>query len=85
MCFTLGANASPLYTKCIGCHGKVGEKKALNKSLIIKNMSKEDFVKSLKGYKDGSYGRTMKVLMKSQVIHLNDLQIEEIANFIIKE
>lgn len=81
----MSAHANPLYTKCVACHGAAGEKAALNKSLIIKDMSKADFVSAMKGYKDGSYGKDQKALMKAQVATLNDTQIEEIASFITKK
>lgn len=81
----ISAQANPLYTKCVACHGAAGEKAALNKSLIIKDMSKADFISAMKGYKDGSYGKDQKALMKAQVAALNDTQIEEIASFITKK
>lgn len=81
----VSAQATPLYTKCVACHGAEGEKSALNKSLIIKDLSKADFVKAMKGYKDGSYGKDQKALMKAQVTALSDAQIEEIATFIAKK
>ncbi|QIR76796.1 cytochrome C [Sulfurospirillum diekertiae] len=81
----ISAQATPLYTKCVACHGAAGEKSALNKSLIIKDMSKVDFISAMKGYKDGSYGKDQKALMKVQVAPLSDAQIEEIASFITKK
>ncbi len=42
-------------------------------------MTKDEIVKALKGYKDGSYGGAMKSTMKAQVIYLSDKDIEEIA------
>ena len=77
------AFANP-YAKCIGCHGANGEKAALGKSKIIKDMTKADFIAAMKGYKDGSYGGPMKGLMKGQAASLSDAQIEEIANKIAK-
>lgn len=82
---SIGVSANPLYTKCIPCHGAQGEKVALGKSLVIKDMKKEDFIAATKGYKDGSYGREQKAVMKPQVATLNDIQIEEIANYILKK
>jgi cytochrome c-type protein NapB len=64
---------------CKGCHGADFEKKALGKSKIVKDMSKEDIVKALKGYKDGSYGGAMKGMMKGQVAKLDDAAMEAIA------
>ena len=77
------AFANP-YAKCVGCHGANGEKVALGKSKIIKDMTKADFIASMKGYKDGSYGGPMKALMKGQAMPLSDAQIEAIANQIAK-
>jgi len=48
-------------------------------------MSKEDIIKALKGYKDGSYGGAMKGVMKGQVAKLSDKDIEEIAEKISKK
>lgn len=81
----LNAVANPLYTKCIACHGSKGEKVALGKSHIIKDMSKADFIAALKGYKDGTYGRKQKAMMKAQVAKLTDAQIQELADFIAKK
>ena len=70
---------------CIGCHGKDFEKAALGKSKVVKEMSKDDIVKALKGYKDGSYGGAMKAMMAGQVKKLSDKDIEEIATSIAGE
>jgi len=69
---------------CKGCHGATFEKSALGKSKIVKDLSKEDIVKALKGYKDGSYGGAMKGVMKGQVASLDDAAIEAIATEIKK-
>ncbi len=75
--------ASALYgastAACAGCHGQQFEKKALGKSKIVKDMSKEDIVKALKGYKDGTYGGDMKGMMTGQVKALSDADMEAIA------
>ena len=75
----LAADGAASYSKCAGCHGSQGEKKALGKSKVINEMSKEDLVTALNGYKDGSYGGPMKGLMKGQVAKLTDADIEAIA------
>lgn len=77
------AFANP-YQKCIGCHGANGEKVALGKSKVIKDMTKAEIVASLKGYKDGSYGGPMKGLMKGQVANMSEADMEAIANKIGK-
>ena len=78
--------ASTLYgvstAACVGCHGANFEKKAMGISKVVKDMSKEDIVKALKGYKDGSYGGAMKGLMKGQVASLSDADIDSIASSI---
>jgi len=75
--------ASALYgastAACVGCHGKDFEKKAMGKSKVVKDMSKADIIKALKGYKDGSYGGAMKGLMAGQVAKLSDADIEAMA------
>ncbi len=56
----------------------------MGKSKIVKDLSKADIVKALKGYKDGSYGGAMKGIMKSQVASFDNAKIEAIANTIGK-
>jgi cytochrome c len=73
-----------LYKKCAICHGKAGEKPAMGKSKVIKDMSQADFVTAMKGYKDGSYGGAKKDLMNAQVKSLDDAQIEAITKYIVK-
>jgi len=73
-----------LFKKCAACHGQQGEKAALGKSKIIKDMSKDQISAALKGYKDGSYGGASKALMKGQVAALNDAQISALAAHIAK-
>ena len=77
------AFANP-YQKCVGCHGANGEKVALGKSKVIKDMTKAEIITAMKGYKDGSYGGPMKGLMKGQAASLSDADIEAIANQIAK-
>jgi cytochrome c553 len=76
------ADGASLYTKCAVCHGKSGEKAAFGKSKIIKNMSKEDIVNALEGYKKGTYGGPMKGTMKAQVAPLSDADIKALAEHI---
>lgn len=72
------------YAKCVACHGAQGEKAAMGKSKVINTMSKADFIASMKGYQDGSYGGPLKGLMKGQVQGLSDADIEALANKIAK-
>ncbi|MBD3830831.1 MAG: cytochrome C [Arcobacter sp.] len=77
------AFANP-YAKCVACHGANGEKVALGKSKIIKDMTKADFVAALKGYQDGTYGGAQKALMTGQVKDMTEATMNEIADLIIK-
>ncbi|XOB60628.1 c-type cytochrome [Campylobacterota bacterium DY0563] len=72
------------YTKCVACHGANGEKSALGKSKIIKDMTKAEIIESLHGYKNGTYGGALKGMMKGQVNNLSDEDIKAIANQIGK-
>jgi len=69
---------------CKGCHGQKFEKKAMGKSKVVKDMSKKEIVKALKGYKAGTYGGVMKGLMKNQVDKYSNADLEEIAEAIKK-
>ena len=77
------AFANP-YAKCATCHGAAGEKAALGKSKIIKDMTKADFVSALKGYQDGTYGGAQKGLMTGQVKGMDEATMNAIADIIIK-
>lgn len=81
---TAAEDGAALYKKCASCHGAAGEKPALGKSKIIKDLSAAQITTALKGYKDGSYGGAQKGLMKGQVASLNDAQITAIAAHISK-
>lgn len=72
-----------LYKPCISCHGRKAEKKALKKSQIIANWSKEQIVEALQGYKNKSYGGTMKFIMQPLSSPLNKEQMEQIADYIV--
>ncbi len=76
-------DGAKLYAKCAACHGPHGKRKALGKSGIIAGMSKDEVLKKLKGYKDGTlnqYG--MGALMKTQVASLSEQELEALATYI---
>ncbi len=75
-------SAELLYSKCSVCHGVNGEKIALGKSAIITAWKEQRTIDALNGYKDGSYGGTMKTLMKAQVSKLSLQEIKLIAKHI---
>ena len=81
----LSVSALAVDTKaCLGCHGKDFEKKAMGMSKIVKDMTKDEIVASLKGYQEGKGGK-MKALMKGQVAKLSDADIETMAVMILGE
>ncbi|CAA6818479.1 MAG: Nitrate reductase cytochrome c550-type subunit [uncultured Sulfurovum sp.] len=61
---------------CTGCHGQYFEKAAMGKSKIVKDMSYEEIKDAMMGYKNGTYGDTLKGVMEAQVKHLSDEDIE---------
>jgi cytochrome c553 len=73
-----------LYKKCAACHGANAEKPALGKSKVIAGWDTAQTEAALKGYKDGSYGGSMKALMQTQVKTLSDEDIKALAKFINK-
>ncbi len=79
------ADGADLYKKCAACHGQNGEKAALGKSKLVNTMNKDEIVTALKGYKDGTYGGSMKALMKGQVASYSDADIEKVAEYIGKK
>ena len=78
----MASDGAALYKKCVACHGANGEKVALGKSLVINKMTKDDLASALNGYKDGSYGKSMKALMKGQVAKLDSSDIDALAEYI---
>jgi len=75
-------DAKAVFAKCTACHGQHAEKKALNKSQIIRGWSSEKIVSALNGYKDGTYGGSMKGVMKAQVSKLTDAEVKAVAKYI---
>lgn len=81
---SMADEGADLFKKCAACHGAQGEKAALGKSKIIKELSSAQIITALKGYKDGTYGAASKAIMKGQVASLNDAQITALATYITK-
>ena len=67
---------------CISCHGVMFEKSAMGYSRIVNQMSKEDIIASMNGYKNGTYGGNMKALMAGQVTKLSTEEINAFAEMI---
>ncbi len=74
-----GPDGTKLYAKCAGCHGATAEKKALGKSQVVKGWDAAKIAEALKGYKAGTYGGSMKGIMKGQVASFSDADIEAVS------
>ncbi len=68
--------------KCLACHGQNWSRPALGKSKIVSNMSRQNILRALKGYKQGTYGGPLRAIMKGQVARYSDAELEMIANTI---
>ncbi len=78
----LVAKGQGLFMKCTACHGVNGETPALGKSEVIKGWEVSKTVDALIGYKNDTYGGSMKGVMKSQVTSLSNNDIKALATFI---
>ncbi len=79
---TLSADGASLYKKCASCHGANAEKSALGKSQIIAGWDKSKLVNAMNGYKNGTYGGAMKMIMKGQVAPLSAADVDALATYI---
>jgi len=77
-------DGAKLFKACSSCHGAKAEKKALGKSQVIAGWKSSKIVNALNGYKDGSYGSTMKAVMQGQAAKLSDADIKALAAYISK-
>ena len=71
-----------IYSRCMACHGKKGDKKALGRSKKINKLSKEDFIKAIRGYQNGTYGGALKGIMIGQVQDLSSTDIKSISRYL---
>ncbi|MFK5881093.1 MAG: c-type cytochrome [Sulfurospirillum sp.] len=71
-------------SKCSSCHGVKAGKKALGKSEIIAKWDSKKILDALHGYKNGTFGGSMKAIMQGQAKGLSDDQISVLANIISK-
>lgn len=67
-------------SRCAACHGQNGEGKGTYPKLA--GNSKEDAMKKLKGYVDGTYGKTQKMIMAGQAKSLSDADKAGVSEYI---
>ena len=71
-----------IFSACGGCHGMDGSKSALGKSKIIKGWDSQKVTDALDGYRAGTYGGSMKGLMKGQVLKLSETEVKAVSEYI---
>jgi len=82
-CSNKPVNGELIYSKqCSNCHGKMGRKSAFGKSAVIGSLTKEEIVYALKGYQNGTYGGSMKKMMKKEISSFNNEEIDSVAQYI---
>jgi cytochrome c553 len=69
-------------SKCASCHGANADQSALGKSQKIAGWETSKVVDALNGYKNGTYGGSMKGLMKGQAMPLKGNEIQALAEYI---
>ncbi len=81
LCSYLFANdINDVFKRCVACHGPKGEIPALGRSILISQLSKKEFVKSLKEYKNSNKNISgLGGIMQAQVYTLDEKDFEKLA------
>jgi len=69
-------------SSCMSCHGAKAEKKALTKSQVIAGWDSAKLQDALEGYKNKTYGASMKTIMEGKTKNLSDADIKALADYI---
>ena len=83
----MAASGESIYqTKCASCHGKMGEKKALGQSNIIKGMPADKFISLTKAFASGEKKAMpiAKSVKKQFIDTYNDEDIKKVADYVNK-
>jgi len=76
---------SEIFKGCAKCHGEDGKNSAFGRSEALAGQEVEDLVESINFFKDSQFGQKgVIIVMAKQVKHLNDEQIENLAEYISK-
>jgi cytochrome c553 len=82
-CSSKPVDGKSLYSEnCANCHGKMARKSAFGKSAVIGGFTEQEIIHAIKGYQEGTYGGSMKSMMKSEVSSLNEAEINALAKYI---
>ena len=77
------ADGATLYKKCAACHGEKADVKYANKVPALTSISKEDRIKALQGYKDGSNNNFgMGKVMQLHAKNLSDEDMATVSEYI---
>jgi cytochrome c-type protein NapB len=63
-------------TSCKGCHGVDFEKASLGSSKIVRDMTREEVIEALLGYKNKNYGGSMKAVMEEKVKQYSEKELQ---------
>jgi len=76
---------SEIFKGCAKCHGLDGKNPAFGRSEAIAGQDVEDLIESINFFKESQFGKKGVILvMAKQVKHLNEEQIENLAEYISK-
>lgn len=77
------ADGAAIYKKCAACHGEKADVKYANKVPTLTSISKEERVKALQGYKDGSNNNFgMGKVMQLHAKNLSDEDMAAVSEYI---
>ena len=77
------ADGAAIYKKCAACHGEKADVKYANKVPALASISKEERVKALQGYKDGSNNNFgMGKVMQLHAKNLSDEDMAAVSEYI---
>ena len=79
----LAADGAVIYKKCSACHGEKADVKYANKVPALTSISKEDRIKALQSYKDGSNNNFgMGKVMQLHAKNLSDEDMAAVSEYI---
>jgi cytochrome c553 len=67
---------------CASCHGAKGEVAASSSSAKLSDMSREDFIDAIKGYRVGDYGGSLKYSMIPYAQNLTAQDMDNILDYL---
>lgn len=80
----MAADGAALYKTCIACHGPDASKipPGATAESVLTDKSADQMFEALKGYKAGTYGGKMKMVMKGQTARLSEEDMRALADYI---